>query len=108
MPADPVVCPPGLVSGNQWRLQHGHSGVPVLEEQVDSTTDFEGDPDPEGLSESFVYTEKRASLHSSFELSLNPSPSQSSTSRTPTLSRTTSRPGARARIKASSPASFLS
>lgn len=58
--ADPVVCPPSLVSGNQWRKDNGYAaGVQALEEYADSPTDLEGDPDPESLSEEFVYTEKR-------------------------------------------------
>lgn len=64
------MCPPVLVSGNQWRLRQGHTGQPASAEG-DGPTDFEGDPDPEGPSEKFVYTEKRASLLSNFRSHLD-------------------------------------
>lgn len=54
------MCPPSLVSGNQWRKNNGYvTGAEAPEEYADSPTDLEGDPDPECLSEEFVYTEKR-------------------------------------------------
>lgn len=57
---DPVVCPPSLVSGHEWRRKNGYLAADSSEPIVgDELTDFEGDPDPEGPSENFVYTEKR-------------------------------------------------
>ncbi|KAI5478980.1 polypeptide N-acetylglucosaminyltransferase, glycosyltransferase family 41 protein [Pseudohyphozyma bogoriensis] len=55
----PIVCPPSLSAGNVWRHRQGYTlpGNPVPSEG-DLPTDFEGDPDPEGPSEDFVYTEK--------------------------------------------------
>ncbi|ORY72723.1 hypothetical protein BCR35DRAFT_307496 [Leucosporidium creatinivorum] len=57
---DPIVCPPALVSGNQWRFTTGLSGGnrPDQIQGADKPTDFEGDPDPEAAREDFVYTEK--------------------------------------------------
>ncbi|BGP45059.1 hypothetical protein JCM10450v2_000876 [Rhodotorula kratochvilovae] len=64
---DPIVCPPKLVSGNQWRWLAGFN----KSEQPDKAyqpnpTDFEGDPDPESANESFVYTEKLMYLPHSY------------------------------------------
>ncbi|KAM0749157.1 TPR-like protein [Meredithblackwellia eburnea MCA 4105] len=54
---DPIVCPPHLVSGNQWRRAQGHTGQ-MADSAGDGPTDFEGDPDPESLDDTYVYTEK--------------------------------------------------
>ncbi|PLW31325.1 hypothetical protein PCASD_13663 [Puccinia coronata f. sp. avenae] len=77
--ADPVVCPPRMVSGERWRRRHHMSKLetfcnppedepsrlepdqeePRMVELVDDgPTDFDGDLDPEDLDESWVYTEK--------------------------------------------------
>jgi len=77
--ADPVVCPPRMVSGERWRRRHHLSKLesfchspdnqtlqvgpdqeePRMVELVDDgPTDFDGDLDPESLDESWVYTEK--------------------------------------------------
>ncbi|WAQ83315.1 hypothetical protein PtA15_3A684 [Puccinia triticina] len=84
--ADPVVCPPRMVSGERWRKrQHlsklesfcsSHDGQdgqtngssmllraedeePRMVELVDDgPTDFDGDLDPENMDEDWVYTEK--------------------------------------------------
>ncbi|GAA5872460.1 hypothetical protein JCM16303_004528 [Sporobolomyces ruberrimus] len=61
---DPIVCPPSLVSGNQWRFFSGHTGHEVMSSP--EPTDFEGDIDPEGPSDSFVYTEKLIYLPHSY------------------------------------------
>lgn len=45
--ADPIVCPPNMVNGEIWRQR----GITHL-------SDFEGDIDPEELTDDFVYTEK--------------------------------------------------
>lgn len=60
---DPIVCPPDLVSGYQWRVKRGflQDSLGRSSESPDGATDFEGDPDPESSSEAFVYTEKRKS-----------------------------------------------
>ncbi|KAK4700382.1 hypothetical protein P7C70_g5865, partial [Phenoliferia sp. Uapishka_3] len=65
---DPIVCPPVLVSGNQWRLRQGHTGQTdgADDAEGDGPTDFEGDPDPEGPSNDFVYTEKLIYLPHSY------------------------------------------
>lgn len=57
--ADPVVCPPSLVSGTQWRYTTGAFAGKMTGNE--GPTDFEGDPDPESAREDFVYTEKRES-----------------------------------------------
>jgi len=58
---DPIVCPPSLVSGNQWRY---YSSQPNYTPEL---TEFEGDPDPESPSDDYVYTEKRKlTRHSRF------------------------------------------
>ncbi|KAA1065350.1 hypothetical protein PGTUg99_003567 [Puccinia graminis f. sp. tritici] len=84
--ADPVVCPPRMVSGERWRRRHhlsklqsfctSHDGQdgqangpssllqseqeePRMVELVDDgPTDFDGDLDPESIDENWVYTEK--------------------------------------------------
>lgn len=45
--ADPIVCPPNMVSGEIWRQR-----------QLTNPGDFEGDIDPEEPTDDFVYTEK--------------------------------------------------
>ncbi|EGG05815.1 family 41 glycosyltransferase, partial [Melampsora larici-populina 98AG31] len=45
--ADPIVCPPRMVSGEKWRKRHENLA-----------TDFDGDLDPECADEDWVYTEK--------------------------------------------------
>ncbi|OAD69895.1 glycosyltransferase family 41 protein, partial [Phycomyces blakesleeanus NRRL 1555(-)] len=47
--ADPIVCPPEMVSGELWRSR------PLLDH---TNGDFEGDVDPEEDTDEFVYTEK--------------------------------------------------
>jgi tetratricopeptide (TPR) repeat protein len=92
---DPIVCPPGLVSGNHWRQQADVQRNP-RPPRVPDLTEFEGDPDPEGPSEEYVYTEKRESTGLSLQnraVCLIESCSQSSTCRIRTLSPITSRPG---------------
>ncbi|GAA6052315.1 hypothetical protein JCM3770_007247 [Rhodotorula araucariae] len=64
---DPIVCPPVLVSGNQWRWKTGFATADrVAEGYTAPPTDFEGDPDPEGADERFVYTEKMIYLPHSY------------------------------------------
>ncbi|BGP12958.1 hypothetical protein JCM10213v2_000875 [Rhodosporidiobolus nylandii] len=62
---DPIVCPPQLVSGNQWRYWAG-AGDNSGPRKNPAATDFEGDLDPEGDSELFVYTEKLIYLPHSY------------------------------------------
>ncbi|GAA5992692.1 hypothetical protein JCM11641_004994 [Rhodosporidiobolus odoratus] len=62
---DPIVCPPHLVSGNQWRYWAGMTNTPDAS-RPPTPTDFEGDIDPEGDSELFVYTEKLIYLPHSY------------------------------------------
>lgn len=50
--ADPVVCPPQMVTGEVWR-QRTQEGATIM-----SSGDFEGDLDPEEATDDFVYTEK--------------------------------------------------
>ncbi|GAA5896872.1 uncharacterized protein JCM6883_007033 [Sporobolomyces salmoneus] len=57
---DPIVCPPTLVSGNQWKFW---SKEPDFEPKP---TDFEGDLDPESEADTFVYTEKLIYLPHSY------------------------------------------
>ncbi|GAA5799558.1 hypothetical protein HPULCUR_004974 [Helicostylum pulchrum] len=45
--ADPIVCPPSMVSGEVWRQR-----------RTTQLGDFEGDIDPEEATDDFVYTEK--------------------------------------------------
>jgi len=59
---DPIVCPPSLVSGNQWRFYAGQTSNGAAPQRIPDATDFEGDLDPEGPAETFVYTEKREYL----------------------------------------------
>ncbi|GAA6013595.1 hypothetical protein JCM11491_002719 [Sporobolomyces phaffii] len=64
---DPIVCPPSLVSGNQWRFNTGNAGFTLpTDPPAPAATDFEGDLDPEGPLESFVYTEKLIYLPHSY------------------------------------------
>ncbi|CAH7685889.1 glycosyl transferase family 41-domain-containing protein [Phakopsora pachyrhizi] len=74
--ADPVVCPPRMVSGEKWRKRHHISHAEThdastlansldrenlprfLELEDDGPTDFEGHLDPESVDEDWVYTEK--------------------------------------------------
>ncbi|KAH9469778.1 hypothetical protein Pst134EA_007055 [Puccinia striiformis f. sp. tritici] len=85
--ADPVVCPPRMVSGERWRKRHllsqlesfcsssdgqevqanshasrvaelGREETRMVELVDDGPTDFDGDLDPENMDESWVYTEK--------------------------------------------------
>ncbi|GAA5938259.1 hypothetical protein JCM1841_006809 [Sporobolomyces salmonicolor] len=62
---DPIVCPPHLVSGNQWRFYAGLTATGTTPRPPEPT-DFEGDLDPEGPSDSFVYTEKLIYLPHSY------------------------------------------
>ncbi|GAA5914406.1 hypothetical protein JCM6882_008223 [Rhodosporidiobolus microsporus] len=62
---DPIVCPPHLVSGNQWRYWNGHTSTQVDTKQP-MPTDFEGDLDPESTSDNYVYTEKLIYLPHSY------------------------------------------
>ncbi|GJN91794.1 hypothetical protein Rhopal_004817-T1 [Rhodotorula paludigena] len=62
---DPIVCPPKLVSGNLWRWDAGFSRQ-LTKAAPMRPTDFEGDLDPEGASEAFVYTEKLIYLPHSY------------------------------------------
>ncbi|GAA5831870.1 hypothetical protein JCM11251_003916 [Rhodosporidiobolus azoricus] len=62
---DPIVCPPHLVSGNQWRYWAGHT-TSVVDTKALGPTDFEGDLDPESSSEGYVYTEKLIYLPHSY------------------------------------------
>ncbi|GAA5853587.1 hypothetical protein JCM8547_002514 [Rhodosporidiobolus lusitaniae] len=63
---DPIVCPPHLVSGNQWRFWSGLTSQNAGQVKQPAPTDFEGDLDPEGESENFVYTEKLIYLPHSY------------------------------------------
>ncbi|GAA6035349.1 hypothetical protein JCM8097_008826 [Rhodosporidiobolus ruineniae] len=63
---DPIVCPPHLVSGNQWRYWNGFTGTETDPSKAPAPTDFEGDLDPESDSELFVYTEKLIYLPHSY------------------------------------------
>ncbi|GAA6060386.1 hypothetical protein JCM10212_004639 [Sporobolomyces blumeae] len=63
---DPIVCPPSLVSGNQWRFYHGDQPTSATPARPTGATDFEGDLDPESPSESYVYTEKLIYLPHSY------------------------------------------
>lgn len=49
--ADPIVCPPEMVSCEQWRYRRVNHGN-------ETVGDFAGDIDPESSLENFVYTEK--------------------------------------------------
>ncbi|CEG81888.1 Putative Family 41 glycosyltransferase (Fragment) [Rhizopus microsporus] len=51
--ADPVVCPPEMVSGEVWRRRKKHEAS-----ETTPNGDFEGDVDPEEDTNDFVYTEK--------------------------------------------------
>ncbi|KAI9315670.1 glycosyl transferase family 41-domain-containing protein [Dichotomocladium elegans] len=51
--ADPIVCPPEMVSCEVWRKRR-HQGLFIKE----GGGDFEGDVDPEEDTDDFVYTEK--------------------------------------------------
>ncbi|GAA5980516.1 hypothetical protein JCM10908_001676 [Rhodotorula pacifica] len=62
---DPIVCPPKLVSGNQWR-QIANVQQNPRPPRIPDITEFEGDPDPEGSSEDYVYTEKLIYLPHSY------------------------------------------
>ncbi|GAA5882402.1 hypothetical protein JCM3774_004299 [Rhodotorula dairenensis] len=62
---DPIVCPPRLVSGNHWRQIADVQQKP-RPSRVPEMTEFEGDPDPEGPSEDYVYTEKLIYLPHSY------------------------------------------
>ncbi|KAI9271865.1 glycosyl transferase family 41-domain-containing protein [Phascolomyces articulosus] len=53
--ADPIVCPPEMVSCEVWRQRHQHFS---LYQRQQEGGDFEGDIDPEENSDDFVYTEK--------------------------------------------------
>ncbi|SCV68887.1 BQ2448_1008 [Microbotryum intermedium] len=64
--ADPIVCPPGLVSGDHWRARAGLKDAAPELQGVDTPTDFEGDPDPEAMTEDYVYTEKLLYLPHSY------------------------------------------
>lgn len=60
--ADPIVCPPRMVSGEKWRKRH-ESAIEGEREKItdmveDLATDFDGDLDPECADEDWVYTEK--------------------------------------------------
>ncbi|GAA6000119.1 hypothetical protein JCM5350_004281, partial [Sporobolomyces pararoseus] len=57
---DPIVCPPSLVSGNQWRY---YSAQPNYSPE---STEFEGDLDPESSLDTYVYTEKLIYLPHSY------------------------------------------
>ncbi|SCZ91024.1 BZ3500_MvSof-1268-A1-R1_Chr1-3g02487 [Microbotryum saponariae] len=63
---DPIVCPPGLVSGDYWRARAGLKDASPEVQGVDTPTDFEGDPDPEAMTEDYVYTEKLLYLPHSY------------------------------------------
>ncbi|KPV78662.1 glycosyltransferase family 41 protein [Rhodotorula graminis WP1] len=64
---DPIVCPPRLISGNQWRWVAGFNDSEAPDTSyVAPPTEFEGDPDPESDNESFVYTEKLLYLPHSY------------------------------------------
>ncbi|GAA6022980.1 hypothetical protein JCM10207_007738 [Rhodosporidiobolus poonsookiae] len=63
---DPIVCPPHLTSGNQWRFNAGMINSSTSAPRPPALTDFEGDPDPEGPAENFVYTEKLIYLPHSY------------------------------------------
>ncbi|GAA5905481.1 hypothetical protein JCM5296_005886 [Sporobolomyces johnsonii] len=63
---DPIVCPPHLVSGNQWRFYAGLTATGTATPRPPDATDFEGDLDPEGPADSFVYTEKLIYLPHSY------------------------------------------
>ncbi|GAA5862952.1 hypothetical protein JCM1840_002337 [Sporobolomyces johnsonii] len=63
---DPIVCPPHLVSGNQWRFYAGLTANGSATPRPPEATDFEGDLDPEGPADSFVYTEKLIYLPHSY------------------------------------------
>ncbi|GAA5827127.1 hypothetical protein JCM5353_006201 [Sporobolomyces roseus] len=63
---DPIVCPPSLVSGNQWRFYAGQTSNGAAPQRIPDATDFEGDLDPEGPAETFVYTEKLIYLPHSY------------------------------------------
>lgn len=79
--ADPIVCPPRMVSGERWRKRHNLSKLesfcssggasddksnplpPESEPRIvelldDEPTEFDGELDPESADESWVYTEK--------------------------------------------------
>ncbi|KAH9825337.1 UDP-N-acetylglucosaminyltransferase [Melampsora americana] len=59
--ADPIVCPPRMVSGEKWRRRHDIArgeGEKISEIVEDLATDFDGDLDPECADEDWVYTEK--------------------------------------------------
>ncbi|CAO3680841.1 unnamed protein product [Umbelopsis ramanniana] len=49
--ADPIVCPPEMVSCEQWRYRRAHHGN-------ETVGDFTGEIDPESPLDNFVYTEK--------------------------------------------------
>ncbi|KAI8993329.1 glycosyl transferase family 41-domain-containing protein [Pilobolus umbonatus] len=51
--ADPIVCPPDIVSCEVWRKRMKKNGLHHM-----SNGDFEGDIDPEEKTDDFVYTEK--------------------------------------------------
>ncbi|BGO93075.1 hypothetical protein NBRC10512_003260 [Rhodotorula toruloides] len=64
---DPIVCPPHLISGNQWRYNNGYTlGRLPNAQPSPRSTDFEGDIDPESDSNRFVYTEKLIYLPHSY------------------------------------------
>lgn len=52
--ADPIVCPPQMVSGEVWRQRKGLLST----KHKQQNGDFEGDLDPEEATDDFVYTEK--------------------------------------------------
>ncbi|KAI8391424.1 glycosyl transferase family 41-domain-containing protein [Radiomyces spectabilis] len=55
--ADPIVCPPEMVSGEVWRRRQKDQRV-QNGEKGQKNGDFEGDIDPEEDTNDFVYTEK--------------------------------------------------
>ena len=62
--ADPIVCPPSYTSGDVWRrisgkdtiLANGNANGPVTSNS--RATDFEGDLDPEGPRDDWIYSER--------------------------------------------------
>ncbi|KAI9307445.1 glycosyl transferase family 41-domain-containing protein [Cunninghamella echinulata] len=57
--ADPIVCPPTMVSCEVWRKRNLQQQQKIKNDDGnDILSDFDGDIDPEELSNDFVYTEK--------------------------------------------------
>ncbi|CAO3632045.1 unnamed protein product [Cunninghamella echinulata] len=57
--ADPIACPPTMVSCEVWRKRNQHQQQKIKDDNNnDILSDFDGDIDPEELSNDFVYTEK--------------------------------------------------